>query len=195
MENVYNNLKEIAFKRNEQDIVIDTYKNGSCTKCKYDCRREHTALGIEYKEIHQVLKNFKNYREPQLCLNLNHENETYHIPFRCPENKCDKCGKSGHGRQMCDTYLYFWNRLHHCGCSVKIVKRNKSRVNNGGGNHCCFCLNPIKYKDAYNNQTQRRLKCKECYEKENKRPLTPEPEESDKKVRVNTPEDPMLEME
>ena len=92
MENIYNNLKEIAFKKNEQDIVIDTYKNGLCTKCKYDCRREHTALGIEYKEIHQVLKNFKNYREPQLCLNLNHTEETYHIPFRCSENKCDKCG-------------------------------------------------------------------------------------------------------
>jgi hypothetical protein len=59
------------------------------------------------------------------------------------------------------------------------VKKNKSRLNNGGGNHCCSYLTPIKYKDAYNNQTERKLKCEVCFE--NKRSVTPESDKEDNK--------------
>ncbi|GBB86910.1 hypothetical protein RclHR1_13360007 [Rhizophagus clarus] len=136
------------------------------------------------------MRNFNSYREFHRC--FNHQEETYHIPFRCPKNVCNKCGKKGHARQMCDTMLYFWNRLHHCGCNLKTVKRNKSTMNNGGGNHCCICLKPIKYKDAYSNQSLRKLKCKSCFE--NKSPLTPESEDDRKRMRIETPEDPLESM-
>ncbi|GBC09216.1 hypothetical protein RclHR1_00870007 [Rhizophagus clarus] len=65
-------------------------------------------------------------------------------------------------------------------------------MNNGGGNHCCTCLKPIKYKDAYNNQSLRKLKCKSCFE--NKRPLTPGSEDDRKRTRIETPEDPLESM-
>ena len=95
---------------------------------------------------------------------------------------------------LCDTFLYFWNRLHHCGCDLRTVKRNKSRLNNGGGNHCCTCLTPIKYKDAYNNQAERKLKCEACFE--NKRSLTPNSDKEDsKRTKIEEPEDPMLDMD
>src|ERR1700722_19933886 len=155
MENTYRTLEEIVLKVNKQRVIIDTYRNGKCTKCKIDCKKEHHSLEIEYKEIRQVMRNFSSYRVPQVC--YRHEKEIHHIPFRCLENTCDKCGKSGHARQMCDTFLYFWNRFHYCGYNLRTVKKNKSRLNNGGGNHCCSCLTPIKYKDAYNNQTERKL--------------------------------------
>ena len=71
------------------------------------------------------MRNFSSYRVPQVC--YRHEKEIHHIPFRCSENTCDKCGKSGHARQM-------------------TVKKNKSRLNKGGGNHCCSCLTPLNIR-------------------------------------------------
>ena len=189
----YKELEKIVVKQNNQRVIINTFKNGVCTKCKIVCKKEHHSLEIEYQEIRQVIKNLKTYRIPQRC--YNHEQETYHIPFRCPKNECEKCGKSGHARQMCDNELYFWNRLSHCGCDLRTIKRNKSRLQNGGGNHCCFCLTPIKFKEAYSHYGYMKLKCKDCYN--GKRPLTPELVKEEKKVRFNLPEpeDPMENMD
>ena len=67
-------------------------------------------------------------------------------------------------------------------------------MNNGGGNHCCTCLTPIKYKDAYNNQAESKLKCEACFE--NKRSLTPNSDKEDsKRTKIEEPEDPMLDMD
>ncbi|GBB94529.1 hypothetical protein RclHR1_23720003 [Rhizophagus clarus] len=177
-------------KENKQRVIIDTYKNEQCTKCKVDCNRQHPSLKIEYKELRQVIRNFNSYREPHRC--YNHQEETYHIPFRYPKNICNKCGKKDHARQMCNTMLYFWNRLHHCGYNLKTVKRNKSTMNNNGGNYCYTYLKPVKYKDAYSNQSLRKLKCKSYFE--NKRPLTPKSEDDRKRTRIEIPEDPLENM-
>src|SRR5438270_13520959 len=139
------------------------------------------------------MRNLNNYQRPQLC--LNHDQEVYHIPFRCPKSSCEKCGRQGHSRQMRDNELYYWNRLHHCGCNLRTVKRNKSRMQNGGGNQCCTCLTPIKFRSAYSHFGLRELKCEDCFR--GKRPLTPDSEEERKKGRfdIPEPEDPMKEME
>jgi hypothetical protein len=193
MDTTYRKLEEIVIKKNDQRVTISTYKDGICYRCKSVCDKQHHSLEIEYHEIRQVMRNLNSYREPQIC--YNHEQETYHIPFRCPKNRCDKCGKQGHARQMCDNELYFWNRLHHCGCNLKTVKRNKSRMQNGGGNHCCTCLTPIKFKDAYTHFGLMKLKCEDCFK--GKRPLTPESEEDRKRTRfeIPEPEDPIKDME
>src|SRR6201992_7116 len=55
-------------------------------------------------------------------------------------------------------------------------------------------FNPIKYKEAYNNQVERKLKCRVCFE--NKRSATPESDKEDhKRIKIEVPEDPMLDME
>ena len=84
MENTYRTLEEIVLKENKQRIIIDTYRNGRCTKCRTDCGRGHHSLEIEYKEIRQVMRNFNNYRVLQVC--HRHDKETHHIPFRCSKD-------------------------------------------------------------------------------------------------------------
>ena len=193
MEAAYRKLEGIVTRKNDQRIIIKTFKDGICTKCKFACTKEHHSLEIEYQEIRQVMKNLSAYRKPQQC--LSHEQETYHVPFRCPQDRCEKCGEKGHARQMCDNELYFWNRLSHCGCNLKVIKKNKSRLQNGGGNHCCFCLTPLKFREAYKHYGLMKLKCDNCFD--GKRPLTPDSEEDKKKVRFNIPEpeDPIESME
>src|SRR3954453_9017621 len=161
MEAAYQRLEEIVIRKNEQRVTVNTYKNGTCHKCKYACSKQHHSLEIEYHEIRQIMRNLNNYQRSQLC--LNHDQKVYHIPFRCPKSSCEKCGRQGHSRQMCDNELYYWNRLHHCGCDLRTVKRNKSRMQNGGGNHCCTCLTPIKFRSAYSHFGLRELKCENCF--------------------------------
>src|SRR4051794_37390700 len=107
-------LREIFNTPNKQYFKINTYKEGKCTKCKKDCKELHYTLEDQYVELGTVIKNIQKYNNSIRC--HNHENDTYHNKFNCQKSKCQKCGKVGHEKQVCNNVLYFWNRLYLCGC-------------------------------------------------------------------------------
>lgn len=82
-------------------------------------------------------------------------------------------------------------------CDGKIVKDKDQKPKQG--NHYCTCQKPVIFYDAYSNYNIRKLRCNECYKRNNsnKRQHSPDTDEGNKKPKFNIPEaeDPMEEME
>ena len=182
MNSKINQLKEVLSKYNPQNFRIRTEVNGRCRRCVERCHGDHYSLEIEYRELRGVLNNIRKYGGIDRNDRLN----------------CSKCGEKGHSKERCHNKLYYWNRLYLCGCDGRKCKKLRSEAQSKGGNHCCTCQNPIAFSDAYTNYGIGKLKCEGCYEKiSNKRPVSPESEEENKRCKTETPEpeDPLEKLE
>ena len=105
MNGTQQQLIEIFEVKNSQRFRINTYARGICIKCKRDCKRDHYTLNTEYDELRRVINNITDYNQTIEC--LNHSHHTEHLPYRCPNDEYDKCGRKGYARHVYSNLLYF----------------------------------------------------------------------------------------
>ena len=111
-------MKEIYNHVNKQQYEMTLPREGRCQRCRQEITPEHKhmMLETEYWDLASIIQRMIKYQYKERC--HNHERETYHLRYRCPKDKCYRCGADGHDGRVCNNGLFHWNRLYLCTCDA-----------------------------------------------------------------------------